>query len=80
MQQIALFSLCGVNSIVINNWSITPESSLQQFENMMRSWFSEGMYVGTTGLKKHYRITEPEALMIYKSNMVNYGVPLLRLV
>jgi len=64
MQQIALFSLSGVNSIVINNWSTTPESNLQQFEQILRSVLTDGLYVGTTGLRKHFKLTEQDASLI----------------
>lgn len=80
MQQVALFTLNGVNSIVINNWSTTPENNLKQFDFLMRNVLSEGTYLGTTGLRKHYKQSEPDALHIHKANMVTYGVPLMRVV
>jgi hypothetical protein len=55
MQQVALFTLNGVNSVVINNWSTTPENNLVQFEHLMKNVLSEGNYLGTTGLRKHYK-------------------------
>lgn len=80
MQQVALFTLAGVNSIVINNWSTTPESNLVQFEHVLRSFLSDGSYLGTTGLRKHYKQHETDAPLIHKANMVTYGVPLMRVV
>lgn len=40
----------------------------------------EGTYLGTTGLRKHYKQHEQDALLIHKANMVTYGVPLMRVV
>ena len=80
MQQLALFTLNGVNSIVINNWAITPESSFEQMDHLMRYTLQEGTYLGTTGLRKHFKQTETDAMFIHSANMVTYGVPLLRIV
>lgn len=55
LQQVVLFTLCGVSSIVINNWSTTPESNLEHLEKVLKSSVSDGIYLGTTGLRKHYR-------------------------
>lgn len=57
-QLVALFTLAGVNSIVINNWSQTPEASIKQYECILRSMLTDGTYLGTTGLQKHYKIAE----------------------
>lgn len=54
-QMVALLTLAGVNSIVTNNWSTTPEDNLKQYELLMRTVLSEGIYLGTTGLRKHFR-------------------------
>jgi hypothetical protein len=76
MQQIALFTLCGVNSIVVNNWSTSPEANMEQLESLLRSSLTDGLYVGSAGLKKR----KPESsLKIYQYNAVTYGVPLLRI-
>lgn len=76
MQQVALFTLCGVNSIVINNWSTTPEANMEQFESLMRASLTDGLYLGSAGLRKR----KPERnLAIYQFNSVTYGVPLLRM-
>ena len=80
MQQVALFTLSGVNSVVINNWSTTPENNLEQFDHLMRNTLTDGTYLGTTGLRKHFKMTDPDALGIHKMNMVTYGVPLMRVV
>jgi hypothetical protein len=79
-QIIALMTLAGVNSIVINNWSTTPENNLMQYEHLMKSILQEGNYLGTYGLRKHFKNHEPEALLIHKANIVTYGVPLMRVV
>ena len=79
-QQVALFTLCGVSSIVINNWSTTPESNLEHFERVMKSSLTDGIYLGTTGLRKHYRHQDVKSRAIFANNLVTYGVPLLRIV
>lgn len=71
-------TLAGVNSVVTNNWSTTPENNLEQFELLMRSVLTEGIYLGTTGLRKHFRNHDEKALLIHKANVVTYGVPLMR--
>ena len=63
-----------------NNWPITPESNIAQLDHLLKSVISDGMYLGTTGLRKHFRLTEQEAKQIHKANLVTYGVPLLRFV
>lgn len=52
MQQAALFSLCGVASIVTNHWSTMPEDGLAQFQHLMRGMLGEGVYLGSIALKK----------------------------
>lgn len=54
-QIIALMTLAGVNSIVINNWSTTPEDNLKQYEHVMKSVLQDGNYLGTYGLRKHFK-------------------------
>jgi hypothetical protein len=80
MQQVALFTLNGVNSIVTTNWAVTPESNFSQLEHLLRSTLSEGNYLGTVGLRKHFKHTETDALTIHKANIVTYGVPLMRVI
>jgi hypothetical protein len=90
--QAALFSLCGVSTIVTNNWAIKPEASFEAFQMLLRNTLSEGVYVGAA-LRK-YRANahvpgeetpaqEPGALdkkLIYRANVVTYGVPIVRVV
>lgn len=76
IQQVVLFTLCGVSSIVINNWSTTPEANMEQFESLIRSSLTDGLYLGSAGMRKR----KPESKMsIYQANSVTYGVPLLRI-
>ena len=75
MQQAALFSLCGVSSIVINHWSTTPEANFASFESLMRTSLADGIYVGSASARKH----KPSGL-IHKANSVTFGVPLMRVV
>jgi hypothetical protein len=77
---VALMTLTGVNSLVINNWSTTPENNLMQYEHLMRSILADGHYLGTHGLRKHFKNHEQDAPLIHKANMVTYGVPLMRIV
>lgn len=79
-QMIALMTLAGVNSIVTNNWSTTPEDNLKQYDLLMRTVLSEGIYLGTTALKRHFKNHEPDALLIHKANIATFGVPLMRIV
>lgn len=52
MQQAALFTLCGVSTIVINHWSTKPEDAMVQLEDLMRGTFQEGSYLGSVAFKK----------------------------
>ena len=35
MQEAALFSLCGVNTVITNHWATKPEDNLKIFENLL---------------------------------------------
>ena len=52
MQQAALFTLCGVSTIVINHWSTKPEDAMMQMEDLMRGTFQEGSYLGSVAFRK----------------------------
>lgn len=53
MQEAALFSMCGVNTIVTNHWSTKPENSLEQFEKLMKGCLTDGLYLGAS-LKQYW--------------------------
>lgn len=76
MQQVALFSLCGVSTVVTNHWSTTPEASYESFEKMMRTTLGDGTYVGSGSARKHQSEGQP---LIHSKNLVTFGVPLLRI-
>lgn len=51
-QQAALFSLCGVASIVTSHWAVKPEASLDAFQTLLRGTLAEGVYLGAA-LRKY---------------------------
>ena len=81
-QQAALFSLCGVSTIVTNNWAVKPEATFEAFQTLLRGTLSEGIYLGAA-LRK-YRAGGDEDVgekkLIYRANTVTYGVPIIRIV
>ena len=42
-QEAALFSLCGVQTVVTNHWSTKPEEQLEIFEKFMKGFLSDGL-------------------------------------
>lgn len=89
--QAALFSLCGVSTIVTNNWAIKPEASIEAFQMLLRNTLAEGVYIGAA-LRKYRanaQVEDGDASMagvstdkklIYRANVVTYGVPIVRVV
>jgi len=54
LQAAALFSLCGVNTIVTNHWATKPEDNLEMFDKLLRGVLTDGLYLGAS-LKKHWQ-------------------------
>lgn len=87
--QAALFSLCGVSTIVTNSWAVKPEASLEAFQMLLRNSLAEGVYLGAA-LRKYRANAQPEEgdaasaasdrKLIYRANVVTYGVPIVRVV
>ena len=77
MEQVALFSLCGVSSILINHWSTTPEANLDKFKSIMKGALGDGTYFGSASLRKAQKSGDEEEKLINKHNTVTFGVPLL---
>lgn len=78
MQQVALFSLCGVSSIVTNHWAIKPEVNYEIMQHLIKSSLTEQIYLGSA-LRK-YKEEGDNKMAIYKYNTVTYGVPIIRIV
>jgi hypothetical protein len=88
-QEAALFSLCGVSTIVTNHWSIKPEAGFEIYEHLLKGCLTEGLYLGAS-LRKYKEdkdITNASGekeiqrkKSIYKYNPVTYGVPIIRIV
>lgn len=95
-QEAALFSLCGVQTVVTNHWSTKPEEQLEIFEKFMKGVLSDGLYLGAS-LPRHYSnydmemdaLEEDDPLKVayrqktkplFRLNTVTYGVPLVRVV
>ena len=88
-----MFSLCGVASIVTNNWAVKPEATFDAFQHLLKGSLGEGVYLGAA-LRKYRNPTaagseESEAAtttnpadrkLIYRANTVTYGVPIIRVV
>lgn len=96
VQEAALFSLCGVNTVVTNHWSTKPENNLDLFEKLMRGILTDGLYVGAS-LKRHWQNyaieaenlepTAPEkaeyeqnSRNLFRHNTCTFGVPIVRVV
>ena len=85
-QQAALFSLCGVASIVTSNWAIKPEASLEAFQHLLKGTLGDGVYLGAA-LRKYRSLAQQEdgdagsdRKVIYRANVVTYGVPIVRVI
>lgn len=48
MQEAALFSLCGVQTIITNHWSTKPENNLELFEKLLRGCLTDALYLGAS--------------------------------
>lgn len=93
MQEAALFSLCGVNTVITNHWATKPEDNLELFEKLLRGALTEGLYLGAT-VKQHWgrvqeTYVEGEASSVatknklrnlFRHNTCTYGVPIVRIV
>lgn len=94
LQEAALFSLCGVSTVVTNHWSTKPQNNLDIFEKILRGIITDGLYIGAS-LKRHWENslvevqdledTDPQKIEyyqntrnIFKLNTVTYGVPIVR--
>jgi len=77
-QQAALFSLCGVASVVTSHWATRPEAAFETMQTLFRGALGEGVYLGAA-LRK-YRSQEEADKIIYRANVVTYGVPIVRVV
>ena len=88
-QQAVLFSLCGVSTIVTSHWAVKPEAGFEAFQTLMRGVIGEGVYLGAA-LRKYRANAQTEDTsssestldrkLIYRANVVTYGVPILRVV
>lgn len=95
-QESALFSLCGVNTIVTNHWATNPENNLEHFQNFLRGSLLDGVYLGHSMKKYWNQLTIDHQDMdpnekqyleylkntrtLFRINSVTYGVPLVRIV
>ena len=87
IQQAALFSLCGVSSIVTMNWATKPEAIFEAYQQLIRNSLTDGVYLGAA-LRKYRQnaaaneegadVADKKA--IYRANIVTYGVPIIRVV
>lgn len=94
MQEAALFSLSGVNTIITNHWATKPEDNMSIFENLLQGALREQLYLGAT-VKKSWNELESDAQLegtpdlaskqarlrnIFRHNTITYGVPIVRIV
>lgn len=96
VQEAALFSLCGVNTIVTNHWSTKPENNLELFDQLLRGVLTDGLYMGAS-LKRYWETyavevqdlepSDPQRLAfelntrnLFRHNTCTYGVPIVRVV
>jgi len=89
----ALFSLCGVASVVTNNWAVKPEATFDAFQTLLKGTLGDGVYLGAA-LRKYrnppaansseeggeQQVNPSDRKLIYRANTVTYGVPIIRVV
>ena len=85
-----MFSLCGVASIVTNNWAVKPEATFDSFTALLKGSIGEGVYLGaalrkyrnphTQGDEGGEQVNSSDRKLIYRANTVTYGVPIIRVV
>lgn len=95
LQEAALFSLCGVGTIITNHWSTKPENNLELFEKLLRGALTDGQYLGAS-LKRYWEnyqvevqdleASDPQKIeyvqntrSLFRLNAVTYGVPIVRI-
>ena len=92
--QAALFSLCGVASVVTHHWATKPEATFEAFQSLLKGTLVDGTYMGAALRKYRQQPSSDEnaatdnretpALtdkkLIYRANVVTYGVPIIRVV
>lgn len=61
-QTAALFSILGLNTVVLNQWALTPEENLNLFKTILEETGGEGTYVAA-GLRK-YKEGEKESQLV----------------
>jgi hypothetical protein len=96
MQEAALFSLCGVQTVVTNHWATKPEDNLEIFEQLLRGSLTDGHYLGAS-LKRWWEQTAQQTEVLddadpvkadfakksrnlFRHNTCTYGVPLVRII
>ena len=82
LQQAALFSLCGISTIMTNLWAIKPEVNFEIMQNILKTACGDQIYLGAA-LRKYKDdalVSAHERRNIYKHNTVIYGVPIIRIV
>lgn len=57
LQEAALFSLAGVQTVITNHWATKPEDNLELFEALLRGTLVEGLYLGAA-LRQHWQRLE----------------------
>jgi hypothetical protein len=93
MQEAALFSLCGVNTVITNHWATKPEDNLKIFESLLNGAMREQIYLGAA-VKKQWNDLEADInndapdkqakvarfRNIFRHNTLTFGVPIVRIV
>jgi len=51
-------TLCGLASVTLNHWSISPEENFEIFKTIYKTALTEGTYIGAS-LRKYKAVTEP---------------------
>ena len=72
-----------------SHWAVKPEAGFEAFQTLMRGVIGEGVYLGAA-LRKYRANAQTEDTsssestldrkLIYRANVVTYGVPILRVV
>ena len=54
LQEAALFSLCGIQTIITNHWSTKPEDNFEIFTKLLTGSLTDGLYLGAS-VKKYWK-------------------------
>ena len=91
-----MFSLCGVASIVTHHWATKPEATFEAFQSLLKGTLVDATYMGAalrkyrqvssadenaaSGDQNRETPAISDKKLIYRANVVTYGIPIIRVV